>query len=548
LVLKAENITLTSSVENKGAAKPFAITETRIMIINNILGLIKPHWRYSSALLLMFASALSHADCSLKALPTTIQAESYCDMSGMAVEGTSDQDWGQNMGYIDRGDWLSYVVRVPATGTYKVSYRVASKNGGALQIEGSEGAVVHGSIDIPNTDGWQKWKTISHNITLNSGDQQLGIYALQGGWNINWFSLSQINDGGNAEGSRIQAEDYSSMSGVGVEGTSDSGGGKNVAWIDSGDWLAYSNAANIPRAGTYTITYRVASPWGASFSADLFGGKVKLGDVKVPATGGWQQWKTISHSVHLPAGPIDFGIFAKQSWWNLNWISISAGGGSATPPPEETKPAIKAMSLNVYGWKAMPSGAGAFANLIHSRDVDVVGIQEGVGDWRIVTHFPTDYSKAEQLSAALGGCWERRYQIFINRCKGNRFQSNRRFDMTDGPNATRTGESAVINKDGFLYAAIDIHWDHESGATKIANARETAAEVNSLSHMPVVVVGDFNSGCRGHEVNTMIAEAGMTLIGDAGIDCIVTKGFTGTSQTFNASPSDHPGLDASLKP
>lgn len=122
----------------------------------------------------------------------------------------------------------------------------------------------------------------------------------------------------------IQAESYTAMSGVQTETTSDTGGGLNVGWIDTGDWMAFEQIATIPAAGNYRISYRVASVSGAELSADLNAGANQLGTVSIPATGGWQNWTTVSHDVQLPAGPINFGIYAPTSGWNLNWFRIES--------------------------------------------------------------------------------------------------------------------------------------------------------------------------------------------------------------------------------
>lgn len=209
---------------------------------------------------------------------------------------------------------------------------------------------------------------------------------------------------------------------------------------------------------------------------------------------------------------------------------------------------IKVMTLNVYGWATMLQQASSYAELVHSRDVDILGIQEGAEDWLISTDFPTDYSRADALGVALGECWQQRYQIYINTCKGNSFVSNVRFDLTDGPNAVRTGESALINKNGFDYRAINVHWDHQDDAVTLINANETATHINLNANIPTILVGDLNSSCTGNEVNTTLQQTEMTLIGSARIDCIITKGFTGTAEVFDATPSDHPSLEAILTP
>lgn len=119
----------------------------------------------------------------------------------------------------------------------------------------------------------------------------------------------------------IQAENYFANNGVQTEATTDTGGGQNVGWIEANDWMAYSNIT-IPTTGTYTIEYRVASPSGGRLSADLNGGGILLGEVAIPATGGWQNWTTVTQTVNMNAGTYNFGVFAKTGGWNINWIRI----------------------------------------------------------------------------------------------------------------------------------------------------------------------------------------------------------------------------------
>lgn len=120
----------------------------------------------------------------------------------------------------------------------------------------------------------------------------------------------------------VQAEAFTSMNGVQTEATTDTNGGQNVAYIDAGDWMAYANIV-IPTTGSYRIDYRVASPSGATFSSDLNAGATQLGSVTVGATGGWQNWTTVSQTVTLTAGTHAFGIYAQQAGWNINWFRIT---------------------------------------------------------------------------------------------------------------------------------------------------------------------------------------------------------------------------------
>jgi endoglucanase len=119
---------------------------------------------------------------------TRIEAENYSSMNGVQKENTSDAGGGQDVGYIDYGDWMDYSVNVSSAGTYSVNLRVASPYGGQFQIKNSAGSVV-GTVTIPNTGGYQNWQTVSANISLAAGSQTVRIYSTSNGWNFNWWEV-----------------------------------------------------------------------------------------------------------------------------------------------------------------------------------------------------------------------------------------------------------------------------------------------------------------------------------------------------------------------
>jgi hypothetical protein len=85
-------------------------------------------------------------------------------------------------------------VTFPASGTYKVEYRVASLNGGGrLSLDLNAGAIVLGALDVPSTGGWQNWTTISHNVNITAGTYNPGIFAVAGGWNLNWIRFTPLS-------------------------------------------------------------------------------------------------------------------------------------------------------------------------------------------------------------------------------------------------------------------------------------------------------------------------------------------------------------------
>ncbi len=173
-------------------------------------------------------------------------------------------------------------------------------------------------------------------------------------------------------GTLIQAENFSSMSGIQTEGTTDTGGGLNVGYADTGDWLAYFNV-NFPTSGNYVIEYRVASAVsGARISSDLSAGTIQLGAVNIPNTGGWQNWQTVSQTVNVNAGTYNFGIYIQNTGVNINWFRITKSASALAAKSAATD---KIESLTVY---PSPTESELFFSAeISGANVSVINSQDG---------------------------------------------------------------------------------------------------------------------------------------------------------------------------
>jgi predicted esterase len=262
-----------------------------------------------------------------------IEAENYTNMSGIFTENTQDVDGVRNVGWIDQGDWMDYSVNPSASGTYTINFRVASPYSGAkLLVKKSDGTLLK-TVDLPITGGWQAWQTVSTTIALTSGVQTLRIESASGaGWNFNWM---EFTTGGSATPpataipAKIEAENYTTMNGVLTENTSDVGGGKNIGWVDMGDWMDF--AINAPSAGTYTLKFRIATPYSGAQIQVKNGSGTVLSTVNLPITGGFQTWQTVSSTLNLPAGVQTIRLQSNSSaGWNINWIEFVQGTGTIT--------------------------------------------------------------------------------------------------------------------------------------------------------------------------------------------------------------------------
>ena len=95
---------------------------------------------------------------------------------------------GNNIAWTAAGEWLKYSVNVTAAGSYNVSLRVAAPAGNTMQV--TVGSVT-GSFSVPNTGGWQAWKTVTVPMTLAAGSQVMTVKFSTGGVNLHSVSVAK---------------------------------------------------------------------------------------------------------------------------------------------------------------------------------------------------------------------------------------------------------------------------------------------------------------------------------------------------------------------
>lgn len=121
----------------------------------------------------------------------------------------------------------------------------------------------------------------------------------------------------------IQAEDFTAMSGVQTETSSDTGGSQNVGYFDTDDFVEYK--ISLVNPGNFTIDYRVATANGSTGFEVWVDGVIVLGAMAVPNTGGWQTWVTqTSAPFAMTAGDHTLRLKSVGKEWNLNWLKVNA--------------------------------------------------------------------------------------------------------------------------------------------------------------------------------------------------------------------------------
>ena len=106
-------------------------------------------------------------------------------------------------------------------------------------------------------------------------------------------------------------------------------GGYNVGWIQGGEWANYS--VSVATAGSYTVRLRVASLSGGYLHVGFNGASSVWSQVRVPATGGWQTWRTVELPVKLGAGSQLLTLAFDSGSFNLNYAEVVSATTTIAP-------------------------------------------------------------------------------------------------------------------------------------------------------------------------------------------------------------------------
>ncbi|MBR7835101.1 glycoside hydrolase family 3 C-terminal domain-containing protein [Actinospica durhamensis] len=311
-------------------------------------------------------------------------ADSYRS-DGIDLETTADtQDTtvaggAYDMGWTNPGQWFDYTVDVATAGTYSIALRLSSPYGitDALHIANSAGTSLSGPVAVPNTGGYETWATVAVSVTLPAGQQTLTLDQDSNGFNFHYMTFTQTSSGGGSGGTgtsgdapfggtpaavpgTVQVANYDTggsgvaysvasangsangyrSDGVDLETTADTqdttaaGGTYDMGWTNAGQWFKYT--VEVATAGTYTVSFRVASPYGITDALHIANsaGTNLSGSVAVPNTGGYETWATVTASVTLAAGAQTLTVDQDSNGWNFHYFAFTqgstSGGGGGT--------------------------------------------------------------------------------------------------------------------------------------------------------------------------------------------------------------------------
>ncbi|MFP9113891.1 carbohydrate-binding protein [Flavobacterium sp. RHBU_3] len=121
----------------------------------------------------------------------------------------------------------------------------------------------------------------------------------------------------------IQAESFYVNNGLSLETTTDTGGGQNIGYTNTGDYLDY--LVNVEQTGNYKIEYRYAgnAAIGQIKLQLINAATLDVETVTLSVTGGWQTWQTKTSQAQMPAGRYYLRMLVMNPEFNLNWLRFT---------------------------------------------------------------------------------------------------------------------------------------------------------------------------------------------------------------------------------
>ncbi|HSK11339.1 MAG TPA: carbohydrate-binding protein [Vicinamibacterales bacterium] len=362
--------------------------------------------KYNESIWVQYSDATNSAGSAIYRIGTT---------SGLLVNLERCNNCGvSGWGWQDGAYWLSQTttVKFATTGSHKI--RVQTREDGVQidQIVLSSDAYLHASPGQLTND-----RTIvsdSSADTSSAAGPYLGNpVALPG--RVEAENFDKGADGvayhdttrGNTGGV------YRATSNADIERSSE--GGYNLGWISGGEWANYS--VRVGTAGSYKVRLRVASPGGGSLHVGFNGPSSVWKSVSVPATGGWQAWRTVEFTASLGAGSQLLTLAFDTGGFNLNYVEVVSGTTTTTTTTTTTSPSTApstttgGTTLNVATWNIHYNSAASHAQrtmdylMNQSPRPTVVVLQEALR-----SQYNTYLS---QLQSRTGQTWR---GVFLHHC------------------------------------------------------------------------------------------------------------------------------------
>jgi hypothetical protein len=124
---------------------------------------------------------------------------------------------------------------------------------------------------------------------------------------------------------KIEAEAFSANQGLVLENCTDVGGGKDLGYTSTNDYLEYR--VRVMKSSKYLFEARIACLNASGLiEVQQLGSDgiiINSAQLTIPVTGGWQTWQTVATTVDLTEGTCTIRVKILQPEFNMNWFQFT---------------------------------------------------------------------------------------------------------------------------------------------------------------------------------------------------------------------------------
>lgn len=258
-----------------------------------------------------------------------------------SVDITNSEEGGMKVGWTATDEWMLYTVQIAETGQYNMILRYGSPNdNGRIHLELDDKLVPGSGIFTPVTGAYSTFRDVSTLVQLTAGKHILKIYYDFANFDLRFLKFQPVNrpipipgvvnleeyDAG-GEGVGYHDNDannsggkWRTSEGVDIDFSKNEGGGYQVGWTNTGEWMNYT--VDVKETGFYTASVLMGSPNNDSKCHLEFDGKDVSGIIKLPNTSDYHKRQYATVTVYLTKGVQVMRFFEDSGGYDVKSVTF----------------------------------------------------------------------------------------------------------------------------------------------------------------------------------------------------------------------------------
>ncbi|MVT12478.1 carbohydrate-binding protein [Chitinophaga tropicalis] len=259
------------------------------------------------------------------------------------VDIATSEEGGLKVGWTETGEWMDYSVEVTTSGAYDLTLRYGTANdNGRLHLEMDGRPVVGSAFIMPASGSYQSFRDIKSTVQLTAGRHLMRIYYDYAIYDLRFLkfvrkdqpmtipgviTMEDYDQGGEGvayhdANTGNNGNKYRTSEGVDIDFAKNEGGGYQVGWTETGEWMNYT--VEVKETGFYTVSTLVGTNRDDGKFHISFDGQNATGTVQVPNTSDHHKRKVVNSSVYLTKGVHVMQFYVDNGGFDVKSVTFRA--------------------------------------------------------------------------------------------------------------------------------------------------------------------------------------------------------------------------------